>query len=68
MPLMTLSIELLPAPFGPMMARISCSSTLKEMFVSACTPPKRSEIEVEFQDRRTERKGALRRLQNGGLY
>src|SRR6185436_10446638 len=38
---MTLSIELLPAPFGPMMARTSCSRTSKLMSVSAFTPPKR---------------------------
>jgi hypothetical protein len=38
---MQLSMELLPAPLGPMMARISCSRTLKEMSVSALTPPKR---------------------------
>jgi hypothetical protein len=38
---MQFSIELLPAPLGPMMARISCSFTLKEMSVSAFTPPKR---------------------------
>jgi hypothetical protein len=43
--LMTLSIELLPAPFGPMIARTSCSSTLKLMLVSALTPPNLSEIE-----------------------
>jgi hypothetical protein len=36
---MQLSIELLPAPFGPMMARISCSRTSKLMSVSAFTPP-----------------------------
>ena len=42
---MTLSIELLPAPFGPMIARTSCSSTLKETLVNACTPPKRREID-----------------------
>ena len=40
-PLMQLSIELLPAPLGPMMARTSCSRTLKEISVSAFTPPKR---------------------------
>jgi len=28
-PLMQLSMELLPAPLGPMMARISCSRTSK---------------------------------------
>ena len=39
-PLMQLSMLLLPAPFGPMMARISCSRTLKLMSVSAFTPPK----------------------------
>src|SRR6516225_7452912 len=40
---MTLSIELFPAPFGPMMARISCSRTSKLMPVSALTPPKESD-------------------------
>src|SRR5215471_11097755 len=40
---MTLSIELFPAPFGPMMARISCSRTSKLMAVSALTPPKESD-------------------------
>ena len=43
-PLMQLSMELLPAPLGPMMARISCSRTSKEMSVSALTPPKLSEM------------------------
>src|SRR5574337_347011 len=38
---MQLSMELLPAPLGPMMERISCSRTLNEMSVSAFTPPKR---------------------------
>ena len=37
---MQLSMLLLPAPLGPMMARISCSRTLKLMSVSAFTPPK----------------------------
>src|SRR5580765_234476 len=37
---MTFSMELLPAPFGPMMARISCSRTSKETPWSAFTPPK----------------------------
>src|SRR5450755_1568523 len=41
---MTLSSELLPAPFGPMMARISCSRTSKLMSVSALTPPNASEM------------------------
>src|SRR5574343_572461 len=36
---MTLSIELLPAPLGPMMARTSCSRMLNEMSVRALTPP-----------------------------
>src|SRR6266850_62049 len=40
---MTLSIEDLPAPFGPMMARISCARTSKETPWSATTPPKASE-------------------------
>src|SRR4029453_12319106 len=37
---MQLSIELLPAPLGPMIERISCSRTSKLMLVSAFTPPK----------------------------
>src|SRR5665647_3424084 len=41
---MQLSIELLPAPLGPMMARTSCSRTLNEMSVSALTPPKLKEM------------------------
>src|SRR5882762_8397068 len=41
---MTLSIEDLPAPFGPMMARISCSRTSNETPWSATTPAKASEI------------------------
>src|SRR5271166_1058530 len=41
---MTLSIELLPAPLGPIMARISCSRTSNEISESALTPPKASEI------------------------
>src|SRR5450755_2230263 len=41
---MTLSIELLPAPLGPMMARISCSRTSRLIPVSAFTPPKEREI------------------------
>src|SRR5258706_328418 len=40
---MTLSIEDLPAPFGPMMARISCSRTSNETPCSATTPPNASE-------------------------
>jgi hypothetical protein len=39
---MTLSIEDLPAPFGPMMARISPSRMSNEMSLIATTPPKRS--------------------------
>src|SRR5512141_2418537 len=42
-PLITLSIELLPAPFGPMIARISCSRTSKLTSVSAFTPPNASD-------------------------
>src|SRR6516165_10879231 len=41
---MQLSIELLPAPLGPMIARTSCSRTSKLMSVSAFTPPKLSEM------------------------
>src|SRR5690606_38418356 len=36
---MQFSIDDLPAPFGPMMARISCSRISKLMSVSAFTPP-----------------------------
>src|ERR1700681_4659013 len=43
-PLITFSIELLLAPLGPMMARISCSRTSKLIPVSAFTPPNESEI------------------------
>jgi hypothetical protein len=43
-PLITFSMELFPAPLGPMMARISCSLTSNEISVSAFTPPKASEI------------------------
>jgi hypothetical protein len=49
-PLMQLSMELLPAPLGPMMARISCSRTLKEMSVSAFTPPKRKRDVLHVED------------------
>src|SRR5690606_35302257 len=40
---MTFSMEDLPAPFGPMMARTSCSRTSNDTFCSAFTPPKESE-------------------------
>ena len=40
---MTLSIEVLPAPFGPMMARISPLRMSNETSVIACTPPNESE-------------------------
>jgi hypothetical protein len=40
---MTLSIEVLPAPFGPMIARISPLRMSKEISVIAFTPPKASE-------------------------
>src|SRR5258708_20172830 len=36
---MTLSIEVLPAPFGPMMARISPCLTSNDTSRIACTPP-----------------------------
>ena len=42
--MITFSIELLPAPLGPMMERISCSRTLKLISVRAFTPPKRREM------------------------
>src|SRR5436190_6301917 len=41
---MTFSIELLPAPLGPMMARTSCSRTSNVMSDSALTPPNASEM------------------------
>ena len=40
---MTLSIEVLPAPFGPMMARTSPFLMSNETSRSACTPPNDSE-------------------------
>src|SRR6476620_949072 len=40
---MQLTMEVLPAPFGPMIEKTSPRSTLKETSVSARTPPKRSE-------------------------
>src|SRR5262249_44056113 len=40
---MTLSIEVLPAPFGPMMARISPLRISKETPATALTPPKASD-------------------------
>src|ERR671932_611391 len=40
---MQLSIDVLPAPFGPMMARISPFRMSKDTSVNAFTPPKRSD-------------------------
>src|SRR4051812_27395596 len=40
---MQLTIDVLPAPFGPMMENSSPSLTPKETSVSARTPPKRSD-------------------------
>src|SRR6185369_3448236 len=40
---MQLTIEVLPAPFGPMIENSSPSFTPKETSVSARTPPKRSD-------------------------
>jgi hypothetical protein len=40
---MQFSIEVLPAPFGPMMARISPLRMSKDTSVRAFTPPKRKE-------------------------
>src|SRR3954454_16446090 len=40
---MQLMIEVLPAPFGPIIENSSPSSTLKLTSVSARTPPKRSD-------------------------
>src|ERR1700720_1686663 len=40
---MTLSIEVLPAPFGPMMARISPRAMSNDTSVNALTPPNDSE-------------------------
>src|SRR6185369_11703442 len=39
----TFSTDVLPAPFGPMMANTSPSSTSKDSSRTACTPPKRSD-------------------------
>jgi hypothetical protein len=44
MPLMQFSIELFPAPFGPIIALISCFNTEKELSVIAFTPPKLREM------------------------
>ena len=44
---MTFSIDDLPAPFGPMMARISPLRMSKLTLVSARTPPNRSEMLVD---------------------
>ena len=41
-------MELLPAPFGPMIARISCARTSKLMSVNAFTPPNDSEMLSSF--------------------
>src|SRR5829696_6576348 len=40
---MQFSIDVLPAPFGPMMARISPLRISNETSVNACTPPKPSD-------------------------
>jgi len=40
---MTFSIDVLPAPFGPMMARISPLRMSKDTSVIAFTPPKASD-------------------------
>src|SRR5690349_11877510 len=40
---MTLSIDVLPAPFGPMIARISPLRMSKETLLTALTPPNESE-------------------------
>ncbi len=55
---MTLSIELLPAPFGPMMARTSCSRTSKRDVGQRLDAAEAQRDAVEFEDRRSERKGA----------
>src|SRR5215468_10338574 len=60
---MTLSIEVLPAPFGPMMARISPPAMSNETPVNALTPPNDNET------RSTERRD-LEKLPTlrGGLF
>ena len=50
---MTLSIEVLPAPFGPMMARISPLRMSNETSVIAFTPPKDSDT---FSTERSNRR------------
>ena len=42
--LIELKIDVLPAPFGPMMANSSPVSTVNETLLIASTPPKRSVI------------------------
>src|ERR1700722_594986 len=46
---MTFSRELLPAPFGPMIARISPVSTAKSTSATAVTPPNDKEIDSSFR-------------------
>jgi hypothetical protein len=44
----TLSIEVLPAPLGPMMANTSPCSTVELTLLMACTPPKRSDTLLDL--------------------
>ena len=44
-----LKIEVLPAPFGPIMVNISPGSTAKLTPSTAVSPPKRSEMVVEAE-------------------
>ncbi len=46
-----LKIEVLPAPFGPMMANSSPACTSKVTLSSAVTPPKRSATSRDIEER-----------------
>ena len=61
---MTLSIEVLPAPFGPMMARISPLRMSNETSVIAFTPPN---DERDVLDRQQHLAGRDRRRPRGAL-
>src|ERR1700716_3887613 len=62
---MQLTIEVLPAPLGPMMENNSPSFTPKETSVSARTPPKRSDTPRTSKAFSTD---SLRSRRCGALY
>ncbi|MGY4473958.1 hypothetical protein ACVILL_001372 [Bradyrhizobium sp. USDA 3364] len=55
---MTLSSELLPAPLGPMMARISPGSTARSTSRNAATPPKVNAMSLSASTGRATRSAA----------